>query len=69
MNIVIFCFAVGIMNTYGLLEHFEDVSDAKIYKPHKDYNDASDKHINKSLFKDKKLNKLWDKAERSGFTG
>ncbi|KAJ8974247.1 hypothetical protein NQ317_016542 [Molorchus minor] len=27
-----------------------------------------DKHINKSLFKDKKLNKLWEKAETAGFT-
>lgn len=32
------------------------------------YNDASDKFINKSLFKDKKLNMLWAKAEASGFT-
>lgn len=31
-------------------------------------NSASDKHINKSLFKDKKLNKLWDKAEMAGFS-
>lgn len=62
-------FAVGIMSMYGLLEHFEDVSDPKKYKQHKAFNEASDEHINKSLFKDKKLNKLWDKAERSGFTG
>jgi len=54
---------------YGLLEHFEDGSDPKNYKQHKAFNDASEEHINKSLFKDKKLNKLWEKAERSGFTG
>lgn len=57
---------VGIMSTYGLLEHFEDVQgeipkletneDSRIYKP-------------KGVFKDKKLNKLWEKAEHSGFTG
>jgi hypothetical protein len=57
------------MSTFGLLENFEDVSDPKKYKQHKAFNDASDEYINKSLFKDKKLNKLWDKAERSGFTG
>ncbi|PNF21763.1 hypothetical protein B7P43_G09876 [Cryptotermes secundus] len=56
------------MSTFGLLENFEDVGDPKKYKQHKAFNDASDEHINKSLFKDKKLNKLWDKAERSGFT-
>lgn len=32
------------------------------------YNAALDHHINKSLFKDKKLNLLWAKAETSGFT-
>jgi hypothetical protein len=57
------------MSTFGLLENFEDVGDPKKYKQHKAFNDASDEHINKSLFKDKKLSKLWDKAERSGFTG
>lgn len=28
-----------------------------------------DKYKNKSMFKDKKLNRLWEKAELSGFTG
>nr|CAD7399553.1 unnamed protein product [Timema poppensis] len=60
---------IGIMSTYGLLEHFEDIQDPKQLKQHKAFNGASDKHINKSLFKDKKLNKLWDKAETGGFTG
>nr|CAD7585877.1 unnamed protein product [Timema genevievae] len=59
---------IGIMSTYGLLEHFEDMQDPKQVKQHKAFNGASDKHINKSLFKDKKLNKLWDKAETGGFT-
>jgi hypothetical protein len=57
------------MSTFGLLENFEDADDPKKYKQHKAFNDASDEHINKSLFKDKKLSKLWDKAEQSGFTG
>lgn len=32
------------------------------------FNEATDEHINKSIFKDKKLNMLWSKAEASGFT-
>lgn len=32
------------------------------------HNSAMDDHINKSVFKDKKLNMLWSKAETSGFT-
>lgn len=30
--------------------------------------DGKDTHINKSMFKDKKLNRLWEKAELAGFT-
>ncbi|XP_066993825.1 alpha-2-macroglobulin receptor-associated protein [Anabrus simplex] len=59
---------IGIMSTYGLLEHFEDVNDPQKNKQHKAFNRASDDYINKSLFKDKKLNKLWEKAEKAGFT-
>lgn len=55
------------MSTYDLLEHFEDVQDPSKHKPHKALNEASEDHINKSMFKDKKLNKLWVKAEQSGF--
>lgn len=58
---------IGIMSTYGLLEHFEEVNTDK-QGQHKAYNEASDDYINKSLFKDKKLNKLWEKAEKAGFT-
>lgn len=36
-------------------------------KIHKTDLNPSDNHINKSIFKDKKLNKLWEKAEKSGF--
>lgn len=59
---------IGIMSTYDLLEHFNEVQDPVKQKPHKALNEASEEHINKSLFKDKKLNKLWMKAEQSGFT-
>ncbi|KAF4532393.1 hypothetical protein B566_EDAN003845 [Ephemera danica] len=56
------------MSTYDLLEHFEDVNDPVKVKDHKPYDGNSDDHLNKLIFKDKKLNKLWLKAERSGFT-
>lgn len=59
---------IGIMSTYDLLEHFEDTQDKEKLKPYKKFHDADDRHINKSLFKDKKLNQLWEKAEVSGFT-
>lgn len=59
---------IGIMSTYGLLEHFEEVNDPSKYKLHKPLSGPTDKYLNKSLFKDKKLNKLWEKAEASGFT-
>lgn len=60
-----------IMGNYNLLDQAEDVEDAKKYLPHRALNEPTvddDKHINKSLFKDKKLNKLWAKAETAGFT-
>lgn len=59
---------IGIMSSYDLLEHFEDVNDPSQYRLHKPFNQASDDGINKTLFKDKKLNKLWHKAEHAGFT-
>jgi len=52
----------GILNTYGLLEYFDDG-----HQPEKATRDG-DNRIHKSLFKDKKLNKLWEKAEKVGFT-
>ncbi|XP_032515910.1 alpha-2-macroglobulin receptor-associated protein isoform X1 [Danaus plexippus] len=58
----------SIMDAYGLRHHFEDVPAGK-QKEHASYNSAMDESImNKSLFKDKKLNILWAKAEASGFT-
>lgn len=56
------------MSTYGLLEYFDDTQDPEKYKPYKAYSGKVDSYMNKSLFKDKKLNKLWEKAETSGFT-
>uniref|UniRef100_A0AAG5CXS3 Alpha 2-macroglobulin receptor-associated protein n=1 Tax=Anopheles atroparvus TaxID=41427 RepID=A0AAG5CXS3_ANOAO len=61
---------VGIMSTYGLLEHFDDSQDPEKYKVHKsaDGSHKKDTYKNKSLFKDKKLNRLWEKAEAAGFS-
>lgn len=59
---------LGTMSLYGLLEHFENGENVPKYKHLKDSYTGSDDYINKSLFKDKKLNKLWAKAETAGFT-
>uniref|UniRef100_A0A3F2Z497 Alpha-2-macroglobulin RAP C-terminal domain-containing protein n=1 Tax=Glossina pallidipes TaxID=7398 RepID=A0A3F2Z497_GLOPL len=59
---------IGIMSTYDLLEHFEDTEDKEKLKPYRKFHDPEDRYMNKSLFKDKKLNRLWEKAEISGFT-
>lgn len=56
------------MSMYNLLDQAEHVGNPDKVKPFKPLNEASDKYINKSLFKDKKLNKLWQKAETAGFT-
>lgn len=63
---------IGIMSTYDLLEviDIEDVNNPELYKKHKPYEGKvkSDNYKNKSLFKDKKLNKLWERAELGGFS-
>lgn len=60
---------IGIMSTYDLLEHFDETQDPELLKHHKAFSGPVDeKFRNKSLFKDKKLNKLWEKAEVSGFS-
>ncbi|CRK92374.1 CLUMA_CG005913, isoform A [Clunio marinus] len=63
---------IGIMSTYDLLEvmDVEDVNNPELYKKHKPYEGKvkTDNYKNKSLFKDKKLNKLWERAEIGGFT-
>jgi hypothetical protein len=60
---------LGILSTYGLLEYFEDSENPEKYKHHAGLTGKNTgKQSSKSLFKDKKLNKLWEKAEISGFT-
>ncbi|XP_053593319.1 alpha-2-macroglobulin receptor-associated protein [Microplitis demolitor] len=59
---------IGIMSTYGLLEHFAETDDPELLKHHKPLNDGSN-YVAKDMFKDKKLNQLWAKAEHAGFTG
>lgn len=56
------------MSTYGILEHFAETEDPKLLKIHKAMNDGSN-YVAKDMFDDKKLNKLWAKAEMAGFTG
>lgn len=59
---------IGIMSTYDLLHHFDDTQDPEIVKQHAPYEGRVKNYENKSLFKDKKLNRLWEKAEVAGFT-
>lgn len=61
---------IGIMSTYDILEHFDETQDPEKYKRHKAYEGrvGGDSHKNRSLFKDKKLNRLWERAEVSGFS-
>ena len=58
---------LGIMSTYDLLEHFGETDDEELLKRHKPLNDGSN-YVAKDIFNDKRLNKLWAKAERAGFT-
>lgn len=53
----------SIVDRYGLQEHFD-----KDIPPVEESNNV-DKKFNNNVFKDKKLNKLWLKAESAGFTG
>lgn len=55
------------MSTYGLLEHFGETDDPELLKRHKALNDGSN-YVSSGVFKDKKLDKLWAKAEVAGFT-
>lgn len=64
-EIIMIFFGIGLMSTYGLLEHFQDTEDVKKLK---DYDIHPDTYINREIFKDKKLNKLWTKAEMAGFS-
>lgn len=60
------------MSTYDLLEVI-DINEAEKpenHKKHKAYEGKvkNENYVNKGLFKDKKLNKLWERAETGGFT-
>ena len=52
----------SIIERYGLIEHFSE-------EPSSNSKPFDDSANTKNLFKDKKLNKLWVKAESAGFTG
>lgn len=56
---------VEIMKSYGLLEFEESIDDQS---QSNNRNSPSDAYKNKSQFKDKKLNKLWEKAELAGLS-
>lgn len=58
---------IGIMSTYGLLDHFAETDDPELLKRHKPLNDGSN-YVAKDVFADKRLNQLWAKAEYAGFT-
>lgn len=58
---------INTMTNYDLLETIgtdDEVNPQKFKEPKKE---KADNYRNKSLFKDKKLNNLWDKAEAAGF--
>ncbi|KAL5283178.1 LRPAP1 family protein [Megaselia abdita] len=65
---------INIMTQFGLLEHFNETDDKENLKKYnksrvdKNKKKSSDSYKNKSLFKDIKLNSLWEKAEVAGFT-
>jgi len=54
----------SIVDRYGLQEHFD-----KDIPPVEESNHAYNNFNQHNVFKDKKLNKLWLKAESAGFTG
>ncbi|KAL7297151.1 hypothetical protein TKK_0009570 [Trichogramma kaykai] len=59
---------LGIMERYDLLEHFEEISKSqKNKKKFKPYEDSKNIPV-PEVFKNPKLNELWAKAERGGFT-
>lgn len=50
----------NVIERYGLADHFDKDTES---------NQADSTTNSHSIFKDKKLNKLWLKAESAGFTG
>lgn len=60
---------IGIMKAYNLLDYSDHDKNGKPGKYDKYSKDRNDMYANKvATFKDKKLNKLWNKAEMAGFT-
>lgn len=62
---------ITIMKAYDLLDYSDHANNkyAKSGKYDKYSKDHGEYHVNKvATFKDKKLNKLWNKAEMAGFT-
>ncbi|XP_058792272.1 alpha-2-macroglobulin receptor-associated protein [Phymastichus coffea] len=57
---------IGIMSRYDLLEHFEKVDHDTYIKPKLKKQDYGN-YVIQDVFKDKRLNHLWAKAERAGF--
>lgn len=57
---------INIMTNYDLLEPFGEESEDHV-KSKEPKKEKSENYRNKSLFKDKKLNNLWEKAEAAGF--
>lgn len=57
---------ITIMTNYDLLDTFGEESDDHV-KSKEPKKEKADNYRNKSLFKDKKLNNLWEKAEAAGF--
>lgn len=53
------------MSTYGLLEYSKDIDNPQ--HKHKAQSTGNN-YMLKDLFKDTRLNKLWAKAELTGFT-
>ncbi|XP_076655488.1 alpha-2-macroglobulin receptor-associated protein [Halictus rubicundus] len=58
---------IGIMSTYGILNHLDDTEDPALLKKHKALNDGNN-YVSRNMFKDKRLSNLWTKAELAGFT-
>jgi len=60
---LVFCLIAptGILNNFSLSNLFAEEYEADVGADHEN-------RLHKKLFKDKKLNRLWEKAEKSGFT-
>lgn len=56
----------AIINKYGLSDHY--TTDDDNTRKNQVSSEVPEQMIDKRLFKDKKLNKLWDQVEKSGFS-